>query len=204
MNSNKLSDKLWAYCKWSVQKILKRTKTKCEKIKSFKIGKNEVKLWFTNNYKIRNRKEKTKSKNRNTRSLPCSRRSTWKKNLSKRSKIQNLWKRRKLDCLTYNIWWSFGLTRGNFYINFWSRFIIFVFTHFERFVRFSFKESQMSWQNWSNMWITRNSLELSPKTKLWKKSLIWREIYVSFLFQNSRFWHFLGLALFSLRFNLLL
>ena len=54
MNSNKLSDKLWAYCKWSVQKILKRTKTKCEKIKSFKIGKNEVKLWFTNNYKIRN------------------------------------------------------------------------------------------------------------------------------------------------------
>ena len=82
----------------------------------------------------------------------------------------------KLDCLTYNIWWSFGLTRGNFYINFWSRFIFFVFTHFERFVRFSFKESQMSWQNWSNIWITRNSLELSPKTKLWKKSLIWCEI----------------------------
>ena len=54
MNSNKLSDKLWAYCKWSVQKILKRTSTKCEKIKSFKFGKNEVKLWFTNNYKIRN------------------------------------------------------------------------------------------------------------------------------------------------------
>jgi hypothetical protein len=39
----------------------------------------------------------------------------------------------------------------------------------------------MSWQNWSNMWITRNSLELSPKTKLWKKviNLTWNLVVSS-------------------------
>ena len=108
--------------------------------------------------------------------------------------------RRKLDCLTYNIWWSFGLTRGNFYIDFWSRFIIlgiFVFTYIERFVRFSFKESQMSWQNWCNIWITRNSLELSPKTKLWKEKIInltWNLCIIRFtslFYFKTADWYFL-------------
>lgn len=177
---------MWILTNSRINSELTKDFEKCEEIKNFKFGKNEVKFWFINNYEIRNSLLTTHSKklvklyDSQIEEVCCLVRCTWKKNLSKHSKF-NLWKRRKLDCLTYNIWWSFGLTRGNFYINFWSRFIIFVFTHFERFVRFSFKESQMSWQNWSNMWITRNSLELSPKTKLWKKviNLTWNLVVSS-------------------------